>query len=106
MPFFPVTGSKNPIEWDNCVGPDFSQWEGPDEGEQNPPFLKRGKQVKTGGGKAPCLTGMCPKLCLKTCSLPYAKRSPEQQTQLSQLKGRGYFGEISVSTASLQFSSK
>lgn len=53
MPFCPVTGSKSPIEWDKCVGPDFSQWEGPDEGEQNPPFLKRGKQMKTGGGKSP-----------------------------------------------------
>lgn len=66
------------------------------------PFLKRRKVVKGGWGKAPCLTEMCPKLCLKTCCLLYAKSSRE----LSQQKGRGYLGEISISKASPQFSSK
>lgn len=73
--------------------------------ESNLPF-EIGKTGESWLGKSP-MSEMCPKLCLETCSLLCAREAlPEQQTQLSQHKGRGYFGEISISKASLQVGSK
>lgn len=102
--FFPFTMSKtkNPVKWDRYFAPHFSQW----EGKLNPLFEK-GKRGENWVGNSPMSDWDVPKALFEDLLPSLCQEQPFQGSrQLSQQKRRGYFGEISISKASPQFSSK